>query len=127
MQNLHAQRKAQASGPQLQQVDQDFARVFRINASELERVFEITHAANSEIKAIENQIRDHANERARLELFPDKATMQALEERRKNAIQTNLNRLRTSLSAANWTAISNFINTELRNSTTFAQPKGKQP
>jgi hypothetical protein len=60
-------------------------------------------------------------------LFPDKATMQALEERRKNAIQTNLNRLRTSLSAANWTAISNFINTELRNSTTFAQPKGKQP
>ena len=63
----------------------------------------------------------------RLELFPDRATVQALQIRRQAAIQTNLTRLRTTLSAAGWAALSNYINTDLRNSVRFVQPAGKKP
>lgn len=127
LESFHAQRKAQSSGAQLAQVDRDFANVFKIDSAELERFFQITRAATAEIKAIEDQMVRHGNERARLELYPDPATMQTLETRRKSAIQSNLNRLRTTLSPTAWAAVSNYINTDLRNSVTFAQPAGKKP
>jgi hypothetical protein len=111
----------------LAQIDRDFANVFKIDSSELERLFQVTRAASAEIKAIEDQMVRHGNERARLELFPDRATMQTLETRRKSAIESNLNRLRTTLSAQGWAAVSNYINTDVRNSVTFAQPAGKKP
>jgi len=111
LEGMHAQRKTQVSGAQLQQVDRDFARVFKIHESELERMFQITRAASAEIKAVENQMRNHANERARLELHPDRATMQRLQEQRQSVIQFHMARLRTTLSAAGWNALSNYINT----------------
>jgi hypothetical protein len=127
LENAHAQRKVQVAAPQLLQVDRDFAGVFKIQASELDRMFQVVRSANTEIKAIEDQMRKHANDRARIELFPDRATMQALQVRRQAAIQSNLARLRTALSAAGWTALSNYINTDLRNSVSFGQPAGKKP
>jgi len=127
LETFHAQRKAQAAGAQSAQIDRDVANVFKIDASELERFFQVTRTANAEIKAIEDQMVRHGNERARLELFPDRATMQTLETRRKSAIESNLNRLRTTLSAQGWAAVSNYINTDVRNSVTFAQPAGKKP
>ena len=64
----------------------------------------MTRAASAEIKTVENQMRIHANERARLELYPDRATMQKLQEQRQNVIQSNMTRLRTTLTAAGWIA-----------------------
>lgn len=73
LEDMRAQRKTQVTGAQLAQVDRDFATVFRINASELDKLFGLTRAANTEIRAIDAEMRTHANARARLELFPDPA------------------------------------------------------
>jgi hypothetical protein len=127
LEKFHVQRKSQVSGAQLLQVDRDFARVFQIDTSELERMFQVVRAADIEIKGIEGEMRKHANDRARLELFPDRTTMQTLQVRRQAAIQSNLARLRAALSAAGWTALSNYINTDLRNSVSFGQPAGQKP
>jgi len=115
------------SGAQLQQVDRDFAGVFRLAPSELERMFQVIRAANAEIQAIEEEMRKHANDRARWELPADRNTIRTLQERRQSAIQANMNRLRTTLTPTGWTAVSSFINTDLRNATTIAQPAGARP
>jgi len=127
LESAHAQRKTQASGSPLLQVDREFAAVFKIEIAELDRMFQIVRMGNAEIKAIEDQMRTHANDRARIELFPDRATMQTLQLRRQTAIQNNLTRLRTTLSPASWNALSNYINSDLRNSTTFVTPAGVRP
>lgn len=56
LENVHSQRKAQASGGQLQQVDDNFAKVFRIGGLELGKVFEVTRSAKTEIQAVESQM-----------------------------------------------------------------------
>lgn len=111
----------------MQQVDNDFATMFRISSSELGKVFEQTRAARTEIQAIEGQMRSHANDRARQELFPEPVTMRRLAQQRNLAIQTNITRLRSLVSPATWAALSNFINTDLRNSISAVQRGEKKP
>jgi hypothetical protein len=41
LENAHAQRKVQVAAPQLLQVDRDFAGVFKIQASEFDRMFQV--------------------------------------------------------------------------------------
>lgn len=127
LESLHAEKKAQARGNQLQQVDQDFARVLRITPSELDPIFQLVRKATKEIAAIEDQMRQHVNDRARWELPADYNTIRVLQERRLTAIQSNMTLLRTTLSAASWTGVSTFINTDLRNSTVIAQSAGAKP
>lgn len=127
LESLHAQKRGGASSLQAQQIDRDFARVFRISPSELSQMFQIVRKATVEIKTIEEEMIKHANDRARWELASDWNTIRALRERRDAAIQANIAVLRTTLTSTGWTAVSNFINTDLRNSTVIARPAGAKP
>lgn len=121
----HAARKTQLAPQTLTLVERDMSRLLGVQDSELTRLLETTRAVNAEIRAIDGQMIDHANRRASLELAPVPATMQALQAKRRAALQAGLGRVQAALSATAWNGVTGYINSGLRDSITTVRPGGK--
>lgn len=70
LESFHSQRKVQVSAQLLPQLDRDVAGVVGIAPAELAGMFAVTKVAATEVHGIEEEMRQHANLRASLELFP---------------------------------------------------------
>jgi len=114
----HAERKAQLAQPSLAAVERDMSRTFGVRDTDLNRFMETTRAVNAELRSIDQQMRDHANSRARLELPPVRATMQALHAKRQAAVQSGLGKVQSAVGAEAWNGIAAYINGRLRDSIT---------
>jgi hypothetical protein len=113
---FHTTRKAQLPPQLVPQLDRDVAGVAGVSPTELAAMFQATRAATGEVNGIELEMRQHANQRARQELFPVPATMRSLDARKQSAIASGIGRLRATLSAQSWAAVSGYINGALRDS-----------
>jgi hypothetical protein len=111
------QQKAGRTPVEVQRIDRETAANFGLQSAQgLPTLRTVSNAYAAELRTVDDEEKVHANARAKLEVPPDRARMQAFEARRQAIVNRGIAALRTQLSVADWTAFQNFINGSYRTS-----------